>query len=388
MDNLISPARARRLVLMCAAFQFCMGLHSSLKGIVLPMIIEEYKISYTLSGILLTSSTAGYLAGSILCEKLGIRFGCKQVLVWSMGVLCITSVLVAVAGQIYLYILLFLISGICYGTVECLTTVVIRCCFPKDSDEKISTAFSAYCPGAITGMVLSGLLWLKGLKWQYSYWSCCLICLCCALWCWQVQAPSDAERGGRSYRLRSVRELGRYPMFLLGCVAMMLFSGAENASYSWLPTFFNTGEARTFFETCMLAVELYFTIFVGRLVFSRITKRINGIVVTITTCLSAAAVLACLDWLHSYYVAVAVFGFAMSAIYPLLISSVSCLCNHPLTYSAIFLAAGAGNMMVNGSMGSIADRFGVGVSLRFCGLALMLVAVLMLLINRKQKAVK
>ena len=56
-------------------------------------------------------------------------------------------------------------------------------------------------------------------------------------------------------------------------------------------------------------------------------------------------------------------------------STVSRLCAHPLTYSVLFLAVGIGNLSVNSSMGGIADRFGVGGSLRFCGILLLLVAM-------------
>lgn len=385
MTSGISPRKARQLIWMCAAFQFCMGMHSALKGIVLPMIIQEYQISYTLSGFLLTASTAGYLVGSILCEELGARIGRKQVLVLVMMVLCATSVLVALTGEVLLYILLFLISGVCYGSVECLTTAVIQAWFPGDADARISAAFSAYCPGAAVGAVLSGLFWLGDLKWQYGYWCCCVFCLACAVVCARIQAPDDCGEAAKSYSLRGIGGLLRYPLFLVGCVAMMLFSGAENASYSWLPTFFSDGAARNFFETCMLSVELYAAICIGRLVFARITRRINGSVVAIITCFTAMAVLACIGLMRSYYVAVAVLGFAMSAIYPLLISAVSRLCSHPLTYTVLFLAVGLGNMTVNSSMGSIADHFGVGGSLRFCGVLLLLVALLMILINKRRK---
>lgn len=385
MNDRILPRQAKRLVLMCAIFQFCMGLHSALKGIVLPMIIEQYAISYTLSGVLLTSSTAGYLAGSILCEKLGMRIGRKHVLVLVMAILSVTSALVVINTNVYLYILLFLLSGVCYGSVECLTTAVIQCWFPMEADAKISLAFSAYCPGAMVGALLSGLLWLEGLAWQCSYGCCCLICLGCAFFCWRIHAPEDRGTNAKSYSLRGIGELRAYPLFLLGCVAMLLFSGAENASYSWLPTFFNTGTSRSFFETCMLSVEMYASIFIGRLVFARVTRHLNGAIVVIIACILATTMLALIGFMQSYYVAVAVFGFAMSAIYPLLISTVSNLCSHPLTYTATFLSAGLGNMLVNGSMGSIADRFDVGVSLRFCGVVLILVAFLTLRINRGRR---
>lgn len=385
MDDRSLPRQARRLVLMCAIFQFCMGLHSALKSVVLPMIIEQYAISYTLSGILLTSSTAGYLVGSIICEKLGMRIGRKRVLVLVMLILSITSAWAALNKNVYLYILLFLLSGVCYGSVECLTTAVIQCWFPREADAKISLAFSAYCPGAMVGALLSALLWLKGLVWQYSYGCCCLICLVCAILCWQIHVPEDRGVNTKSYCLRGMGELRAYPLFLLGCVAMMLFSGAENASYSWLPTFFNTGASRSFFETCMLSVELYASIFIGRLVFARVTRCLDGITVAIIACFLATTMLALIGFIQSYYVAVIVFGFAMSTIYPLLISTVSRLCTHPLTYTATFLSAGLGNMAVNGSMGSIADHFGVEVSLRFCGVVLILVALLTLQINRRRR---
>ena len=373
-DRLTGRQR-RQVVWMCAAFQLCMGMHSALKGIVLPMIIQAHGISYTLSGMLLTSSTVGYLAGSLLCERLGVTLGRMRVLLLSLGVMAATSALIALNGAVALYIPLFMLSGICYGAVECLTTAVIQYWCPEDADALVSTAFSAYCPGAALGALLTGLLWLAGASWQLSYWACGGICLGCLAACARVRLPDD--RGGRQtgYSLRGIGALRSYPLFLLGCAGMFLFSGAENASYSWLPTFFKTGADQSFWATCLLSMELYAAIFLGRLVFARLTKRVNGSVLAVASCLAAMLVLWNLGHIRTYVAAIAVFGIAMSSIYPLLISTVSRLCAHPLTYSVLFLAVGIGNLSVNSSMGGIADRFGVGGSLRFCGILLLLVAM-------------
>ena len=371
---MLTGRQRRQVVWMCAAFQLCMGMHSALKGIVLPMIIQAHSISYTLSGVLLTSSTVGYLSGSLLCERLGASLGRMRVLLMSLGVMAGTSVLIALNGVVVAYIPLFMVSGICYGAVECLTTAVIQYWCPEDADAMISTAFSAYCPGAALGAVLTGLLWLSGASWQLSYWACGGMCLGCLIVCGRAHLPDD--RGGRQagYSLRGIGALRGYPLFLLGCAGMFLFSGAENASYSWLPTFFKAGADQSFWTTCLLSAELYAAIFLGRLIFARLTKRVNSTVLAVGSCLAAMLVLWSLGRIRTYPAAIAIFGFAMSSIYPLLISTVSRLCTLPMTYSALFLAVGIGNLSVNSSMGGIADRFGVGGSLRFCGVLLLLVA--------------
>ena len=371
----LKVGQRRQVLWMCMAFQLCMGMHSALKGIVLPMIIQVHGISYTLSGMLLTSSTVGYLAGALLGERLGVSMGRMRVLILSLGVMSATAVLIALNRMVIAYLPMFMLSGICYGIVECLTTAVIQYWCPEDADAMISTAFSAYCPGAALGAVLTGLLWRAGASWQISYWVCGAICLGCLTACACVRLPDD--RGGRArvYSLRGIGALRSYPMFLLGCAGMFLFSGAENASYSWLPTFFKAGAEQSFWTTCLLAAELYAAIFLGRLLLAKLAKRVNGTALTVGTCLAAMLVLWNLGHIRTYAAAIAAFGFAMSAIYPLLISTVSRLCSHPLAYSALFLAVGIGNLSVNSAMGGIADRFGVGGSLRLCGVLLLLVAL-------------
>lgn len=371
---------------ICALIQFSFGMHCVLKGVCLPRIIDEYGISYTVSGLLLTAGTFGYIIGALISGIAGEHFGKNRVLSFVMLLLTLTAISVSTIRSLAAIILSIFLSGICYSIIESLSTDILN--NNNIPVGHISLIFGMYCPGAAVVALLSGILVSGNYDWRICYFLSAIVCIVAFAVSVQLKNPEQQPQktGRSSITAASLKAIFRNSVFVVGCFGMMLFSGVESATYSWFATFFTKSVKLTYLQSSLITVELYVSIFVGRYIQKKLDLKNDTKTMLIVLTLVSSIILVVISALKqtvAIAILMAVFGLTMSVVYPTLAVLVSGLDNSGYTYSLTFFFAGIGNLLMNSLMGKIADKVHLSGSVVFSAILLFLVSVLLTVIKNK-----
>jgi len=94
------------------------GFLSSIKGVTLPLIKEQYDISFTNSGLILFFSSVGYLASTFFGGFIIHKTGYKKVLLLSFVLIAIGSAVFSLVNEYYLIVLGYFLLGTSFGLIE------------------------------------------------------------------------------------------------------------------------------------------------------------------------------------------------------------------------------------------------------------------------------
>ena len=359
------------------------GMHYALKGILLPSIINEFSISFTHSGLLLASITVTFLISVITSNKFVQAVGQRVAITIHAFGLVLAGIIMIVAHNILFIALAMILSGWCYGGIECITTAFIKRFNPETPHIAVNNVFSFFCIGSCISALLGGYFVYSGLNWRLCYVVVCIVCLIGAM---ISIFFNDRVKGTMSkINFSQIKSILRNMPFLLGCAAIGLFAGTEASTCNWMTTFLTNSVDMNIFESSCIAALFYASLYVGRILCGILLRRYNARKIAIGMCISGAILILTVSLVNSpilMWFAVAAFGFTISGLYPLLLSSASSLADESVVYSFTFIAISLGNMFVAATIGIVADTLGIQSTFSFNGIILGLVALLVFL-NRK-----
>lgn len=120
----IKEGKTSLVVRMYYAF-LCSGAMSTLLGVVLPSMTQEYNLDYALSGNLISFHQIGNLCALLVVGFLPFIIGRKKtVLILGSGIV-LGLLLMALTGNVWLLIFAFLLTGLGRGTFSNITNVVV-----------------------------------------------------------------------------------------------------------------------------------------------------------------------------------------------------------------------------------------------------------------------
>jgi fucose permease len=144
---------------------------------------------------------------------------------------------------------------------------------------------------------------------------------------WELRSATHSDGAARKLEKISYRATLRRPIVWVNIVIFFLYSGTEITAGNWMYTIFteSRGVAVT---TAGFWVSVYWASFTaGRIVFGFVANRFNPIHAT-RAMIAVGALAATLIWWNPAdlvsFLALALMGFAMSPIFPLLMSTTPC----------------------------------------------------------------
>ena len=236
----IGPTRNTRSVRFLTYLMFFMfAMTTDSVGLILPRVIEEYRLSLTVAGALHYGSMAGIAGAGLLLGFLADRLGRKRTVLLGLGLFSGTSYCVPMAHSFSMLLSLIVLAGIAIGVFK--TAAVALVADMSRSAAELTTTMNLaegfFGIGAIVGNLIVGRLFLAGVSWRWLYAIAGTLCFAliaiASLSRYPAHAPSgEAQSTGV---LPTLRLIGNRYALGFGLAAFM-YVAVECAIYVWMPT--------------------------------------------------------------------------------------------------------------------------------------------------------
>ncbi|HTZ51726.1 MAG TPA: MFS transporter [Spirochaetia bacterium] len=311
-------ASTRRLYLLLLTGFILFGVIFTIAGAALPQVIRTFGWSYTVTGLVLAASSAGYMLSCFVNGFLSQRVAPKLIMLAGLVIGAACMAFFMRFPSPWLNLALNFGIGICQGCLEVVTNVEVIHMERRGQSRLMNLIHACFCVGAVVGPAAVGYILKENIPLTAIFVASaglfgCLAVLTILVRFPRVRAEQEAERGlGR-------RMLGN-PLILLMTAALFTYVGTEIGVSSWSSEY-SVRVLNVAASTAAFAVSLYWLgMLAGRLTISLAYKgsrqELLMLGLSVFGSLSLAAMLLARS---TPAVAVAVFaaGLGSSGFYPL-----------------------------------------------------------------------
>jgi FHS family glucose/mannose:H+ symporter-like MFS transporter len=381
------PSATRLLPILCGLIMLLFGMMLTVVGPLLIAISDRFALSLAQSGLVFSVNFFGFVVFLVFGGALADRIGKKTVLGAALAGLAASLALTAFApSAAVLFVGMFLLGGF-GGVLEVLTSAFIAEVSPDPSGRTLNRLQIFFGAGAVIGPVGAAALVSAGVDWSVCYLAMAGAAAVLTA-AFALAARGAARRPARAAgasaedapaaRQRPPLADGR---FLLVCLAMFLYTGAEVGSWGWLSTYLKSTQRFGLLEAGAATSVFWLAMTVGRGVCGRLAGRYSlGALIPILAGLSAAAAVAtglAAGPAAAWALAVG-FGLALSSQWPFIVAYGA---NYRASSSGADFAllvgsGGLGGMVLPGLMGLVAEAGGQRASMAVLALALAALALI------------
>lgn len=351
------------------------GLAGGVTGPVLYLIREEFGISYTQTGQLLSIQSLGVIASMAAMGYLTGRWGRKAVLM-AGGVLLCGGLSGSVLSWDYVSLILFsLLWCVGYGFIS-----VGFSSMCSDSSGNRGNAMNFlhvyYGIGAVLAPIVSTLCIRFFVNWRTAYIVPCVLSLAVCI----LLLSFRSEDGKPKHAVKRPVPVKSLFLWVSGIYAFV-YVGIEMTVQGWLPTFWAETVPRGLVPATLITTFFWVSITAGRYLAGKIADRVGlkrylSIVSFATAAVASLWVL--VKWEPAAYVIIFAMGLLTGGIYPTMMVSTNA--RFPGLTGAVtsFIAtvSGFAGFVLQPVVGGIADAFGIlRLPLIVAGLAVLLSAL-------------
>lgn len=366
-----------------------MGTYMILIGSVLPLIKEEYQISYQLGGWMMSILQIGYLVSGIAASLIAGKIGVKIAYVLLGSLAFIGFAMMMVTGNPVLLLVAMLLIGICKGAVGYFGNQITSTLSNNDS-SLLNLAQAFFAVGACIAPIISMLC---GASWRMAF------AIIIAMGIVTILHGTRTEIGSEAFRQETNTgkpDLGFFKksIFWICCLLLMCYLAFEASIMGWLVTFFVDSGAATDTVAQLLATALWVAVLIGRFASAWFAARFRPEHMMLVMMIGVVICFSLLMFSHTLIpMAAAVFGVGlfMAGIYGTALGgSDNLLGQYPMCMGMFIVIPGIGSAITQSAIGTLADQVGIrgGMYFLYVVLAVLIFAAILFLRyhNKKKKA--
>jgi fucose permease len=370
--KLIPAVESRYRVLFVPLF-LCFtlyGLNLTIIGPSLPKILREFHWSDTVTGLVLSASSASYFVSMFVCGVFIRRLGPKAVIVGGLLLQVLGMSLFGATGSAAVAIVLQLIIGCGSGAME---VVINFACVRMESNGQsrlMNLMHAAFAIGAVLCPLGVGSLVAAGLHWQVMFRVMAAatagIALVMALLPFARLNVSAAEHAAQP----PVGQMLRHPLLVVCSLALLVYVGAELGVSSWVAEYYVRVLGASARTGAFMVSVFWLGLLIGRtgvsaLYHGRRLAELLLILIAVATVALLAAVVVRNPW--SAAAGFFFTGLGYSAIYPLVMSVLGqhFARGQSVAVGVAGTGGGIGAFLFPFIMAAISDRFGISKGFYF-----------------------
>lgn len=374
------------VVVMAYAIFILLGVPDGMLGVAWPSMRTTFGVALGQMGVLLLATTAGFMVTSFSAGRLITRLGIERLLVISLVARGLSLAGMGLAPSWPALVA----AAFCFGVSSGAIDAGMNTYFAMNlSPRLMNWLHASFGLGATLGPLLMTSLLSAGVAWRWGYVILGFAHALLALWVlfrageWQAQksgvhATDHAAAPPKSYSATLSR-----PIVWVNIALFFFYTGTEVGAGNWAFTLFSEGRGVPVSVAGFWAGFFWGSFTFGRFVFGIIADRINitnAIRVMISLGAGGAALLWWnpVDWVS--FAGLAIMGFALSPVFPLLVSSTPDRLGVADAVNAIGFQVGAASLgiaILPGLAGALAER----TSLEIIPPFLMTTALIMLVLH-------
>lgn len=338
-------------------------------GAVLPSLMREANMSFTLAGGALSMMAIGNMLASfffpVLVQNIGMR---TSITVTSFLVPICYYGLTWLPGISVIYLIL-LLAGIARGSITIINNTAVNV-ISNSSVKSLNLLHCSFAVGALLAPFLTGMILGAGLGWRCAMYLVVVLSFTSALSYAtisydEVEQGRAAQKGAASTNAAQKEDRSFLKNFNFYCVGLILFFylGTENCINGWFVTYLqSTGMMSETFAGAMVSVT-WLTILIGRLVCASLSKRFAKSLIILINTVGGGICFVILMFASNIVVVTSSLiglGFFLSGVYPTSIADAGQYTKGSTLGMSILTAISAlGGIITPQLIGSAADRVGI-----------------------------
>lgn len=338
---------------------FVFGFSDNLKGAILPALLQELRIDYTIGSSILLGLYIGFMAATLTTGLIADALGKRTVLLIA-GV----SLALGVSGfssfsTPFLLGLSMFILGYGLGALELSCNAIIVELHPMDKGRYLSLMSVMHGMGSMAAPFFAGLLLNAGSSWRTIYRLDFLligILLATAMF---NRYPSIPSAISDKIDVRRLGQMAFTPRMVWLYIAIVAYVAAEIGIASWLVEYLQKIRAQDV-KTSTSALSLYFGLMVvGRFAGSFVIERLGYLKSILVAMLGASACIAL--GLSGPAFALTASGFFLAIVFPAITATATdgLVENTNSVLGLLFTFAGLGGMLGPWLVGFASDYLGI-----------------------------
>lgn len=334
-----------RLLFPCYFSFFVNGAMVLLVGAILPYIIEEAGINYSVAGGFLSAFAIGNLLASFVNPPMASRIGRKATIVIFSA---------------------FILIGIGRGSVSIINNAVVN----DNSNGRpaaLNLLHMTFAAGALIAPFITSLYTTFGLGWRAAAYTIIIgSTLSVILYVWMridYNWPLESKKAKENASDSNAKPFYKNSIFYIMGFLLFLYLGLENCVNGWFVTYFKSMDIMSSTYATNLVSVTWIMVMLGRLLTAKISSKVDKNKLISGYCVATTVFFILLTATHNLAVitvAIAGLGFFFAGIYPTTVSSVGNIIKGSTTGMSLFLAIAAlGGIVTPQIVGFLADRIGM-----------------------------
>lgn len=261
--------------LMILAFTIMMmnGVVNNLRAQVGPYIIEDYALSYSRLGILLSFISIGSMLLYFLSGKLIEKFGLIKLLFYGLIYNTVSLIAIYFSPSYYFLTLSFFMLGSGLTLLNIVSVNLISISYSENRGKMINLLHLFYGLGGIIAPYFVTLVLKMGFSWSHSFLFS-IILLVIIFIEFRTAAVPEIE-ASKNNTMRSTKELLKDVKVILFSLIVFLQIGVEFSIITWLAPFLKDVEGRTDLEISFYIALFFITFTIGRLLASFMVEKVG-----------------------------------------------------------------------------------------------------------------
>jgi fucose permease len=345
----MTPRHARRTLTALAFLAFIsLGLPDGVLGVAWPSIRETFRLPISHLGLLLATTVTGYVLSSFVSGEVVRRIGVGRLLLVSSALVTASLAGYALSPAWWVMLASGLLAGLGAGAIDAGINAWAAAEFPP---RWVTWLHACYGIGATIGPLTMTTVLAAHVSWRWGYaaigtvLAAMTVLFLVTLGQWQT--TGSASSGAPQIPSAGMLETLRRPRVWVSIAIFGLYTGIEVTAGTWAYSLFT--EARNVPKPAAgVAVSTYWaSLTAGRIFFGAAAGRFSRTaILRFGTCLAPAA--AALVWLNVApivsFTGLALLGFALAPIFPMLISATSDRVGPAYAHQAVGFQVSAANL--------------------------------------------
>lgn len=353
-----------KLLAPCYYAFFVNGMMVLLVGSILPYLIEEAGVNYSVAGGFLSAFAIGNLAASFINPLLVNKIGRKAATVIMSALIPISFLVITFVPPVPVIYAAFVCTGIGRGAVSIINNAVVN----DNSDGRpaaLNILHMVFAIGAFLAPFLTALYVQMGFNWRAVVYTIIVLSAFSVVGYALMNLNYEKEKADDSRIDESQPQKAFYKnaTFYICGFLLFLYLGLENCVNGWFVTYFKSMNIMSAAYASNLVSITWIMVMLGRLMTAKLSAKINKDKLILTYCIATAVFFILLISTHNLAlitVAIAGLGFFFAGIYPTSVSSVGDVLRGSNTGMSMFLALSAlGGIVTPQIVGIAADKVGL-----------------------------
>ncbi len=352
----------------------CQGSMVLVIGSVLPHLIEEAKLNYTVAGTLLSAFAIGNFLASFVFPALEKFAGRKPAILITAVIIPVALFLVTLIPPVWAMIVIFTVLGICRGS----NTIINNAYINENSDGSpfsLNILHMTFATGAFSAPMLASIFFNNGLGWKSIIYAIAIASAVAVvlltrldlkekkLTAGEKDEKSACGKNSQSDLTGKERKFYKMPVFWISGIILFFYLGFENCINGWFVTYFRSTGIMSDTYANELVSFTWLAVLFGRLFTALVSTKIKKQTIILTDCLATAVFFVLL--VSTKNLALITFcivgmGFFLAGIYATSISNAhDAIAGSDIGTSMLLAIAAFGGIVAPQIVGSAADKIGL-----------------------------